>query len=163
MMKIYIAAIVLLVVTINSIAQSSASANSSVSAIIIHPVGTEQVENTISGSFILGNKGGTVEFNSAGVTINGKTETRDSSLIPSFLLSGSQYGYTITVDYEPMISHKDKTMRIESLTPVPLYFKPAGEEVRTRFSMKTNLCIGEGQQPGEYRQVHPYLVTIHFN
>jgi hypothetical protein len=145
------------------------SAAASASAIIITPVGTENSGNIIQGSFYSGKSSGTVELNNNIIGIEkrtGLTGQSEKTTMPSFHVLCGQSGYAITLSFDPQIingSAAQETMRVESLSIIPVNKNKQEPSGSDSFSIGTKLIVSPSQVPGYYSSPNPCKVTIHFN
>jgi Domain of unknown function (DUF4402) len=153
----------------NVFGQLSATAAASTSVIIITPVGTENSGNIIQGSFYSGKSSGIVELNNNIIGIenrSGLTGQAEKTAMPSFHVLCGQSSYAITFSFDPQIINRNagqETMRIESLSIIPVNKNKPEPSGSDRFSIGTKLIVSPSQVPGYYSSPNPCAVTIHFN
>jgi hypothetical protein len=170
MIKNFFLATLLLLVTSCIHGQLYSTTTASISADIIVPVGTEKSgEMMIVGNFYAGKKTGTVELSSSGIVANGNTalkELQEKAGIPSFHVVCDQYIYSITLSFDPLIINTDtarETMRVESVTILPVTENKLGQLVSDRYSIGATVCVDPSQAPGQYIAGSPCRITFNFN
>jgi hypothetical protein len=153
----------------NVFGQLPATATASTSVTIITPVGTENLDNVITGSFYRGKSTGTVELNPNIIGIekgDGVTGQCEKAAMPSFHVVGGQFGYAITVLFDPLIINRNavkETMRIESLSVIPVNESNPEQPGSGGFLIGAKFNVSPSQVAGYYSSPNPCAVTVHFN
>jgi hypothetical protein len=170
MIKSFFLVTLLLLATACIHGQLYSTTTASVSADIIIPVGTEKSgEMMIAGSFYSGKEPGIVKLNSTGIVVNDKTGLQDlqeKAGIPSFHVVCDQYIYSITFSFDPLIVNRNavqETMRVESVTILPVTEKKSGQLVSDSYSIGATVRVGPSQAPGQYVSGNPCIITVNFN
>jgi hypothetical protein len=136
---------------------------------IITPVGTENLDNVIMGSFFRGKSSGIMELNPNIIGIekgDGLTGQCEKAAMPSFHVVGGQFGYEITLSFDPVIINRNavqETMRIESLSVIPVNESKPEQSGPGRFSIVAKFNVSPSQVAGYYCSPNPCAVTVHFN
>ena len=164
MKKLIFLLVVFLFTQTHIYAQIATTAFASTSVDIIHPVGTENSGDLLSGVFIPRKEAGIVAFNKSNAG-NDSTDLMNFDT-PSFKIAGSQFVYSITFTYDAFIVNRNvrnETIPVESLFLLPVYDKETEQIVSDKFTIGARFKVGDSQVPGIYSSAGPCRITINFN